>query len=63
MPLQNGRNRVIIELDRDLTTGEHTLSELRTGKGYQLVLEESRECNCLRAKDYLKCQTEKARRL
>lgn len=55
LPLTNGKNRVMIEIARDLTAAEYVLSELSHAKGHQLILEETRECHCLRGKDYLKC--------
>ena len=53
LPLQNGKNRVILQLNRELSAGEEVLSAL-TGQGdYRLVLEEPRECKCPKSHDKL----------
>ena len=50
--LQNGKNRVIIALDRPLTAGEEVYNTLSSniGAAQTIVLEDDRECKCLRAK-------------
>lgn len=55
--LQNGKNRVIIELDRSLTAGEDVWRQLNDHSP-TIVLDEERECHCLRSKDHERdCQT------
>lgn len=51
--LQNGKNRVIISVSRNLRPGEEVYQALNEGSmlGHTLVLEEPRECKCLRRKD------------
>ena len=46
--LQNGRNRVIVDLDRKLTSGEHALNSLMDSDSphSELVIEEKRDCDC-----------------
>ena len=49
-PLQNGKNRVIIQLSRELTTGEEAMSMFN--RKHLVILEESRECTCAHGHDY-----------
>ena len=52
-PLQNGKNRVILQLNRELSPGEEVLNALEGQGDYTLVLEEPRECKCNRVHDKL----------
>jgi hypothetical protein len=51
--LTNGKNRVIIELDRPLTPGEEVYNTLTDGGGggRRIVVEEERECKCIHKAD------------
>ncbi len=46
--LQSGRNRVIVDLNRKLSSGEHALNSLMDSDspGSELMIEEDRNCDC-----------------
>ena len=46
--LQNGRNRVIVDVDRKLTSGEHALNSLMDSDNphSEFIIEEKRDCDC-----------------